>query len=56
MILFIRDNWRKIFHIEDELLESPREFVEFATSRCMLMKPFNDFLNCALADSKMPKR
>lgn len=49
-------SWYIEMPFEDKLLENPQEFVEFATSRYLLMKPFNDFLNCALADFKMPKR
>lgn len=41
---------------EDRLLENTHKFVDFACRRFLLMKPFNDYLNKALADFEMPQR
>lgn len=41
---------------EDTLLEHSRDFVDYACRRFLIMKPFNDYLNKALANFKMPER
>lgn len=43
-------------HFEDGLLDDPEEFVHYAAERFLKMKPFNDYLNRALSDFKMPER
>lgn len=49
-------SWYIEFNFNDSMLENPQEFIDFACSKFFLMKPFNDFLNDALVDFKMPKR
>lgn len=41
---------------EDGLLEDPEVFIRYAADRFLEMKPFNDYLNRALVDFKMPER
>ncbi|MBS5063652.1 MAG: DUF2461 domain-containing protein [Hungatella hathewayi] len=43
-------------HFEDGLLEDKDEFIRYATERFLAMKPFNDYLNRALAHFTMPAR
>ncbi len=41
---------------EDALVEDPEAFIRYATERFLGMKPFNDYLNRALVNFKMPER
>ncbi|MFA9377411.1 MAG: DUF2461 family protein [Lachnotalea sp.] len=49
-------SWYVEVPFEDSLLEDTKGILEFAVEKYLLIKPFNDFLNCALADFKMPVR
>lgn len=43
-------------YFEDSLLDDTDAFINHAVKRFLLMKPFNDFLNKALKEFKMPTR
>lgn len=49
-------SWYLEYPVCDEQIQHADEFLETATNIFLLMKPFNDFLNQALIDFKMPKR
>lgn len=49
-------SWYLEYPVKDEVLENPDDFIETAVNIFLKMKPFNDFLNKALADFKMPER
>ena len=49
-------SWYIELPFEDSLLDNQQKFVDFAVSQYLMMKPFNDFLNSALANFKMPTR
>lgn len=49
-------SWFIECHIEDKDLVDDDVFVHKAVELCAAMKPFNDFLNVALTDFKMPAR
>lgn len=49
-------SWYIEDHFDDALLEDIPAFIEYAAERFRLMKPFNDFLNRALKEFKMPAR
>lgn len=44
------------YPVEDNMLEDLEHFANFASEKFIQMKPFNDFLNQALADFTMPSR
>lgn len=49
-------SWYLEYFFDDEKLDDPEAFVEFAADIFRRMKPFNDFLNRALEGFKMPER
>lgn len=49
-------SWYVEYFIEDEKLRDTKKFVELAVKVFKAMKPFNDYLNRALAGFTMPKR
>ncbi len=49
-------NWYLEYPIQDEELADGDLFLSRAADIFRLMKPFNDYLNRALADFKMPER
>lgn len=49
-------SWYITVTVEDECVHSIEAFLRFAHRMFTLMKPFNDFLNDALASFEMPKR
>lgn len=49
-------SWYIEFHFKEEMLEDADEFVKYAAEKFRVMKPFNDYLNRALAGFKMPER
>lgn len=49
-------SWYLEYAISDKQLLDAEEFVKSAADICRRMKPFNDFLNKALVDFKMPER
>lgn len=49
-------SWYLEYTITDEEFQDAEGFVKTAADICRRMKPFNDFLNRALADFKMPER
>lgn len=49
-------SWFIEYNFNDDLLVDDNAFVEYATRIFKAMKPFNDFLNRALIDFKMPTR
>lgn len=49
-------SWFIEYNFNDDLLVDDNAFVEYATRIFKTMKPFNDFLNRALIDFKMPTR
>lgn len=49
-------SWFLEYAFDDSLLDNGGEFVSFAAEKFLLMKPFNDYLNKALVDFKMPER
>lgn len=49
-------SWYLEYTVEDELVKETDKFLEMAVEVFNRMKPFNDFLNRALADFKMPER
>ncbi|MCI8529959.1 MAG: DUF2461 domain-containing protein [Lachnospiraceae bacterium] len=49
-------SWYLEYPIKDEELQDGETFVEKAVHLFALMKPFNDYLNKALVDFKMPTR
>lgn len=48
--------WFIEYPFEDGMLDDEKAFVRFAAEKFLLMKPFNDFLNRALAGFVMPER
>lgn len=49
-------SWYLESFIDDETLLDSDKFIELAVKQFKIMKPFNDFLNRALVDFKMPER
>lgn len=49
-------SWYIEYPFSSEILEDSTTFVRFAAEKYALMKPFNDFLNKALAGFTMPQR
>lgn len=49
-------SWYLEYPVQDEKLADAKQFVVQAAETFRIMKPFNDFLNKALADFKMPER
>lgn len=49
-------SWYIEYPIGDEMLQDTDKFLELATDIFPKMKPFNDYLNRALKDFKMPER
>lgn len=49
-------SWYLEYFFEDEKLDDPERFVAFAADIFRKMKPFNDYLNRALAGFTMPSR
>lgn len=49
-------SWYVEYFIEDEKLRDTKEFIELAVEVFKAMKPFNDYLNRALAEFTMPER
>lgn len=49
-------SWYLEYMIKDEDLKNPQRFLTAAVDIFKRMKPFNDYLNKALADFEMPKR
>lgn len=49
-------SWYLEFPIKDEVLKDADNFVSYAVHLFKTMKPFNDYLNKALIDFKMPER
>lgn len=49
-------SWYLEYPIKDDELQDGETFVEKAVHLFALMKPFNDYLNKALVDFKMPTR
>lgn len=49
-------SWFIEYRLPDERLDDDQVFCQLIVEKCRLMKPFNDFLNHALADFKMPER
>lgn len=49
-------SWYIEDYFRDEKLENPDAFIQYAVERFHLMAPFNDYLNQALKDFKMPRR
>lgn len=48
--------WYLEYPVEDSLIQEPDSFLELAEKVFLQMKPFNDLLNQALAEFKMPER
>lgn len=49
-------SWYVEYFVEDEQLRDTEKLLDLATAVFKAMKPFNDYLNQALADFKMPER
>lgn len=49
-------SWYLEYNLSDDTLLDAEGFVKTAADICRRMKPFNDFLNKALVDFKMPER
>lgn len=49
-------SWYLEYYMEDSAVNAGETFVKEAAEVFRIMKPFNDFLNRALADFKMPER
>lgn len=49
-------SWYIEYFVDDEVLIDEDRFIELAVKQFKIMKPFNDFLNCALVGFKMPER
>jgi len=49
-------SWYLEYHVSDELISDTDEFVKQAAQIFRIMKPFNDYLNAALKEFKMPAR
>lgn len=49
-------SWYLEYPIKDEELKDAEAFIEKASGLFRIMKPFNDYLNKALADFQMPAR
>lgn len=49
-------SWYLEYPVQDELIDNAEAFLEVAATVFRSMKPFNDFLNRALIDFKMPER
>lgn len=49
-------SWYIEYKFDDNLLIDKEAFIKFAVEKFEAMKPFNDFLNKALKDFKMPTR
>ena len=49
-------SWYLEYPLKDEELRDPEAFVQRAARIFQLMKPFNDYLNRALAGFEMPTR
>jgi uncharacterized protein (TIGR02453 family) len=49
-------SWYLEYAVADKTLEKPDDFIQQATRVFKLMKPFNDYVNKALKDFKMPTR
>lgn len=49
-------SWYLEYFMQDDQLLDSESFIKESLDICMLMKPFNDFLNKALADFQMPVR
>lgn len=49
-------SWAVEYHLDDSVLQDPAAFCRLATEKFLRMRPFNQFLNRALADFTMPQR
>ena len=49
-------SWYLEYPVKDEELHDAKAFLAKATKLYRIMKPFNDYLNKALANFQMPKR
>lgn len=49
-------SWYLEYPIKDEELQDSEIFISSAVRAFEIIKPFNDYLNRALADFKMPER
>lgn len=49
-------SWYVEYFIEDDQIRDTEKLLDLATAVFKAMKPFNDYLNKALADFKMPER
>jgi uncharacterized protein (TIGR02453 family) len=49
-------SWDIEYHIDNAVFEDTAGFIGLAVERFILMRPFNDFFNKALAGYKMPER
>lgn len=47
-------SWYLEYPVSDEVIGDSDKFLELAVSKFLLMKPFNDYMNRALAGFKMP--
>lgn len=48
--------WYLEYPVNDDVIRDADQFIELATTVFLKMKPFNDYLNRALAGFKMPER
>lgn len=49
-------SWYLEYHVDDDIIRDAEYFLEFAKEIFIKMKPFNDYLNRALAGFQMPRR
>lgn len=49
-------SWYLEYHVSDDIIRDAEHFPEFAKDIFIKMKPFNDYLNRALAGFQMPRR
>lgn len=49
-------SWYLEYPVKDDIIVNSEAFLDEAVKMFRLMKPFNDYLNCALAGFQMPER
>jgi hypothetical protein len=49
-------SWYIEYTVKDTIFLKPEEFIKTSVEMFKYMKPFNDYLNKALIDFKMPQR
>ena len=49
-------SWYIEYFVKDKIVHNSEKFIELAVEQFRIMKPFNDFINRALVDFKMPEK